>query len=186
MPAQPSKRALVVEDLGRIPDDGYRYELQSGELVSEPMPGFRHGRIAATIASLVRDHVRRSSLGLVVVVEAGFLLSRAPDTVRGPDVALVARDRLEAIDDDRKAFPGAPDLAIEIVSPSNTPADVHAKVADYLAAGTRLVWVVDPETEQVTVYRQLLRPRRLSPGDTLDGEDVIPGLRVGIAEIFEG
>jgi len=89
------------------------------------------------------------------------------------------------LEDPSKAFPGPPDLAIEVVSLSNTASGIHAKVADYLAAGTRLVWVVDPEAETVTVYASLLAPRAHVVGQDLDGGDVLPGFRVGVEEIFE-
>jgi len=177
---------MTAEDLDRLPDNGFRHELQSGLLVSEPLPGFRHGRVAVAVASLLREHARRHGLDLLVVVESGFILSRSPDTVRGPDVAVVTRQRADRAGDLRRSFPGAPDLAVEVVSPSNSPVELHAKVADYLAAGTRLVWVVDPEVETVTVYRDLLAPRTLLASDSLAGEDVVPGFQVEVAELFEG
>ena len=116
---------------------------------------------------------RGNSLG-VVLTEGGFLLSRNPDTVRGPDVSFVRADRFNAEEAGRGYFRGAPDLAIEILSPSNRPGETHAKVADYLAAGTRLVWVIDPMQQIVSVYRSLLSPRRIAADGVLDGEDVLP------------
>ena len=113
------------------------------------------------------------------------MLARKPDTVRGPDVAFVSRERFERNADTVKAFAGAPDLAVEVLSPSNTAAAMHAKVADYLAAGARCVWVVDPESQTVTVYTSLLWPYRLGEEETLDGDDVVPGFRVRVGEIFE-
>ena len=178
-------RLLAVEDLYAMPDDGLKHELQAGMLVSEPLPGFRHGRVAGNVAGLLRDHVRPRGLGVVLVSDTGFVLARRPDTVRGPDVAFVSRARREAAGDPVGAFPGAPDLAVEVVSPSNTRPALHAKIADYLAGGTRLVWLVDPERETVTVYRSLLSPRILCRGDDLDGEDVIPGFHAAVADVFE-
>ena len=176
---------LTEEDLYAMPDDGWKYELQAGLLLSEPLPGTRHGRVAARIVELLVTHVRRHGLGVVIGNDSGFVLARSPDTVRGPDVCFVSRERFEKIGDTIRAFPGAPDLAVEVLSPSNTPAAIHAKVADYLAAGTRLVWVVDTEKETVAVYRTLLAPRLLSEADALEGEDVIPGFRASVAELFE-
>ena len=166
-------------------DDGLKHELQAGILVSEPLPGFRHGRVALKTGALLLAHASRRDLGVVLSNDSGFVLARRPDTVRGPDVAFISHERLAAVDDPVGAFPGAPDLAVEILSPSNTPALLHAKVADYLAAGTRLVWLVDPERETVTVHRSLLSPRVLSLDEELDGEDVVPGFRVRVAELFE-
>lgn len=82
-------------------------------------------------------------------------------------------------------FPGAPDLAVEILSPSNTPAAIRGKVAEYLVAGTRIMWIVDPDSRTVTVYRSLLVPHVLAEAETLDGEDVVPGFRITVAELFE-
>lgn len=176
---------LTVDELYSMPDAELKHELQSGLLISEPLPGTRHGWIAVRIASLLDAHVRRSRLGVVLGNDSGFLLARSPDTVRGPDVSFVSRARFDALEDPVKAFPGSPDLAVEVLSPSNTPASMHAKVADYLAAGTRLVWVVDPEVETVVVYRSLLSPRTLHSEESLAGEDVLPGFHVDVAELFE-
>ena len=168
-----------------MPDDGCHYELQAGVLISEPVPGWRHGRVAFRVAELVGAHVRRNHLGVVVTNDSGFILSRSPDTVRGPDVSFVSQERLASVGDPVAAFPGAPDLAVEVLSPSNTPAGMHAKVADYLAAGTRSVWVVDAEARTVVEYRSLLSPRTLLPGDVLEAEDMLPGFALDVAELFE-
>ena len=176
---------LTVEDLYVMPDDGLSYELQAGMLVSEPRPGFRHGRVVAAITEMLVTHVKQRRLGVVLAGDSGFILARKPDTVRGPDVAFVSKERFEKSGDTVRAFVGAPDLAVEVLSPSNTPAAMHAKVADYLAAGTPRVWVVDPEAQTVTVYASLLWPHRLGEDEMLDGDDIIPGFRVRVGEIFE-
>ena len=116
--------------------------------------------------------------------ETGFVLARNPDTVRGPDLSFISRERLKDLDDAR-FFSGAPDLAVEILSPSNRRGEMHAKVADYLAAGARLVWVVDPKRKSVTTYRTLLSPRRLELNEAIDGEEVFPGLVIPLTAIFE-
>jgi len=185
MAAPADRPLLTVEDLYALPDDGLKYELQAGVLISEPLPGFRHGRVAMRIAALLDQHVRGLGLGVVLSNDSGFVLARSPDTVRGPDVCFVRRGRYEDLEEPAKAFPGPPDLAVEVLSPSNTAAGIHAKVADYLAAGTRLVWVLDPAAGTVAVHRSLLRPRILGPEDTLDGEDVVPGFGVTVADIFD-
>jgi Uma2 family endonuclease len=178
---------MTVDDLYSMPEDGRKYELQGGLLVSEPLPGFRHGRVAAAIAELLRSYVRARSLGVVLTCDTGFVLARSPDTVRGPDVAFVARERLPEVGEDAGAFEGAPDLAIEVVSAHDRAAEVRAKVADYLAAGARLVWVIDPapDRQTVTVYRSLLAPRTLGRDDELDGEDVVTGFRVAVADLLD-
>ena len=176
---------LTVEDLYVMPADGYKYELQAGLLVSEPLPGGRHGSVMAAVAEILRAHVKKHRLGVVVAGDSGFIPARKPDTVRGPDVAFVSMERYEQSGDTVRAFAGAPDLAVEILSPSNTSAGMHAKVADYLAAGTRRVWVVDPEAQTVTVYASLLWPQRLGEDELLEGDDVVPGFQVRVGEFFE-
>lgn len=178
-------RPLTEGDLYAMPDDGLKYELQAGLLVSEPLPGFRHGRVAARLSRLLDSYVHERRLGVVLANDAGFVLARDPDTVRGPDVSFVSAERLEAATDPTRAFPGPPDLAIEVLSSSNTAAAIRAKVADYLAAGTRLVWLVDTGREAVTAYRSLLSPRVLAADDEIDGEDVVPGFRVRVTALFE-
>jgi Uma2 family endonuclease len=131
---------------------------------------------------LLGDFVEAHALG-EVFGDTGYVLARNPDTIRGPDLSFVARDRLSNFDDARY-FSGAPDLAVEIMSPSNRAGAMHAKVADYLAGGARMVWVVDSERKSVTTYRQLLAPRRLESNESLDGEDVLPGLTIALETFF--
>ena len=181
-PLHPGK-PLTLEEFYALPEDGLKHELQSGVLVSEPPTGFRHGRIVVDLCSLLRQHVRENDLG-VATAESGYLLAQSPVTVRGPDIAFVSKSRLKGIDDTPTAFPGPPDLAIEVLSPGNTPAAMHAKIADFLAAGTRLVWVVDCESRTVTEYQKLLEPRFLGVDDHLDGRDVVPGFSVAVADVF--
>ena len=155
-----------------------------GFAVSEPPASFRHGGIAAEVFTRLAEYVREGNLGRVVSTETGFLLARDPDTVRAPDVAFVSRSRIERAGTFRGFFPGPPDLAVEVLSPSERPADVHAKTGDYLAAGARLVWVIDPARRQVRVHRSLLRPVILDEASMLEGDDVLPGFSVNVARLF--
>jgi Uma2 family endonuclease len=176
---------LTVESLYAMPDDGNRYELQAGLLVSEPLPGHRHGRIVMNLGAMLHDHVRQNRLGVVVTADAGFVLARNPDTMRGPDIAFVSQPRADEERDNVRAFEGAPDLAVEILSPSDAPAAARAKVAEYLAAGTKLVWLVDPESRTVTAYESIFAPSVLGEDDLLAGGVVLPGFSVRVDEIFE-
>jgi Uma2 family endonuclease len=176
---------LTVEDLYNLPDDGTTHELQAGLLVREPAPGHRHGRVAAHLTALLDTFVRARRLGVVASNDTGYILGRSPDTTRAPDVSFVSRERFDSVGDLTTVFPGPPDLAVEVLSPSNTPTGIHAKVADYLAAGAPLVWVVDSEHERVVVYRSLLSPRTLGSSEKLSGEEVIPGFEVEVSAIFE-
>jgi len=179
------ERLLTVEDLYELPDDGRRYELEAGRLLAEPPPGARHGLVTAVVVRLLGDFARAQGLGVVFTADAGFILARSPDTLRGPDAAFVSKTRFDKVGAVPTAFPGPPDLVVEVLSPSDRAAEVRAKVADYLAAGTSVVWVVDPESQCVTVYRSLLAPRVLAVGDELAGEDILPGFTVRVAELFE-
>lgn len=175
-------RTLTVEEFARLPDDETRSELVRGRVVREPPAGFEHGDIAARVAHRLREFVVREDLGRVVGAETGFVLCEDPPTVRAPDAAFVAAERLPA---DRAGFARlAPDLAVEIVSPSNTMAQMHDKVWDYLDAGTRMVWVIEPRRRTVMVHRSRLDIRLLGEGEEIDGGDVLPGFRLPVTELF--
>jgi Uma2 family endonuclease len=178
-----SKRYMTEADLLNLSDDCCRHELVAGVIVAEPFPTPRHDRTFRRLLRLLGDFVEAHGLG-EVFGETGYVLARDPDTVRGPDLSFVSRERLKDFDDAR-FFPGAPDLAVEILSPSNRGGEMHAKVADYLAAGARMVWVFDPRRKSVTTYRTLLAPRRLELHEAVSGEDVLPGLVIPLEAIFE-
>ncbi|HLF96615.1 MAG TPA: Uma2 family endonuclease, partial [Methylococcaceae bacterium] len=120
----------------------------------------------------------------VFAAETGFILARDPDTVRAPDVAFIRQDRLEQTGIPTGYWPGAPDLAVEVISPSDTYTEVEDKVCDWLEAGTRLVIVVNPRKQAVTVYRSAKQVRLLTGDEVLDGADVIPGWALPVSEIL--
>src|SRR5579872_1712960 len=136
-----SKTLLTLERFEQLPDDGMRHELDEGELVSMPPTLPKHGKVQNRTANVLTNFVDRLSLGLVLV-ESGFQLS--PDTVRGPDISFIRADRAAAMDLDRR-FEGAPDLAVEIISPPQSASDIAHKVEQYLRAGAE-VWVVYPRS----------------------------------------
>ncbi|HEX5041414.1 MAG TPA: Uma2 family endonuclease [Candidatus Polarisedimenticolaceae bacterium] len=171
------------DDLKNLPENGYRYELVEGWLLREPAPALRHGRVQSRILVPLATHVRDHGLG-EVHAELGFVLAKNPDTVRAPDVCFLSSTTLARIEDETRLVQGGPDLAVEVLSPSNRREEVRGKVADLLAAGTRLVWVVDPRRKRVTAYRSLLAPQVLGEGDVLDGEDVVPGFSLPVSALF--
>jgi Uma2 family endonuclease len=173
---------LTIEEFAHLPDDGWRRDLVQGRVVREPPGGFRHGRIAARIVSLLYPFVCEHGLGEIVTAETGFVLFDEPPTVRSPDIAFVTRGRLSSELED--FAPLAPDLAIEIVSPSNTISEIHAKVIDYLEAGTRLVWVVEPRSRSVTTYRSREDIRLLTEAEEIEGQPVLPGFRTKVSKLF--
>lgn len=176
---------LTLEEFQRLPEeDEHRVELVRGRIVREPRPGARHGWLAGRIYVILEAYGRETGFGMAAI-ETGFLLAEDPPTVRGPDVAFIAEERLPAEGIPVGFWPLAPDLAVEVVSPSNSAAEIQEKVLDYLAVGTRLVWVVDPDTGSVTVYRSRDDVRVRTKGDALDGGDVLPGFRLEVTDLFE-
>ena len=178
------KEPVTAEELLRMPDDGFRYELVSGELRKMPPAGNEHGYRAAELSSEPRNHVKANGLGRVYAAETGFRLHSDPDTVRAPDAAFVSRERLEEVGSVEGYWPGAPDLAAEIVSPNDRHTEVVEKALEWLDAGCSMVLVVDPKQRTVTVYRSREDIRILAEGDSLDGADVIPGFSLPVTEIF--
>jgi Uma2 family endonuclease len=176
-------RLMTAEELLRLPDDGWRYELVEGELKRMSPAGFQHGRIAARIAIHLGAHVRRHRLGEVCIAEAGFVLSRGPDTVRAPDVSFVSAERI--IDTDG-FMPGAPDLSVEVMSPSDLASEVSFKTSQYLRAGSRAVVVVDSAKRIVYVHRAAGSDVRTTIiEDVLEVDDVVPGWKMPLGEIFD-
>jgi Uma2 family endonuclease len=178
-------RLITADEFLGWPDEpGCRQELIRGEVATMPLPGGRHGRIAGKILRRVGDHVETADLGETYAAETGFLLERDPDTVRGADVSFVARQRLALITDEAKHIPFAPDLAVEVRSPSDRDVEVEEKVQLWLSAGSQLVWVVDPEARIVVVYRPGAEAVTLREDQEIDGGDVIPGFRCRVADFF--
>jgi Uma2 family endonuclease len=178
-------RIYTADDLERLPDDGSRYELVQGELRKMPPAGYDHGRIGGNFVGPIAVYIRQNKLGLVFLAETGFLLARNPDTVRAPDMAFVARERVNTPTSKEGYWPGAPDLAVEVISPDDSYAEVEEKVADWLNAGTRMVMVINPRTRWVTVYRTGNSAQVYKEDDVLDAGDVVPGWTMAVREIFE-
>lgn len=174
---------LSIEEYERLPtDDAFHDELVRGRIVREPPPASQHGWLQVRIARLLGEFVERNRLGLVLV-ETGFILADDPPTVRAPDVAFVAREHAAGYPSDRYGRT-PPDLAVEIVSPTDRASALQEKVFDYLDAGVRLVWVIDSRSHTATVYRSHSDPSLLRVGDALGGEDVLSGLRIPLDELF--
>jgi Uma2 family endonuclease len=174
---------LTAADVERLSLPDKQVELVRGRLIVREPPGTRHGAIAANLAYHLSAFVRPRSLGMVCAQDTGFHISQDPDTIRAPDVAFIRHERASAIPTSGYAKL-APDLAVEVLSPGDRPAEVLAKVADWLGAGTRLVWVVDPQHSEVRVYRADGTLLVLAAQDTLDGEDVLPGFNCSITDVL--
>lgn len=176
-------RAVTAEELFKFADDGVRYELVKGEIRKMSPAGSEHGKIAMRLGARLDFYVEAHNLGQVFAAETGFRISSNPDTVRAPDVAFVCSERIKTIGTPEGYFPGAPDLAIEVVSPSDTYTGVEDKVIDWLTAGTTMVIVINPRKRSVSIHRQSgITP--LKEGDTLGGGEVVPGWSVSVRDLF--
>lgn len=180
-------RRVTVEELWEMPEKrGTRYELVRGELVEVPGAGALHGLIAKLILKLVDAFVEERDLGLVFGDNLGYVLGRDPDTLRIPDASFVSWDRVPEGGVPDGYWPGAPDLAVEIVSPNDRADDVHDKVREYLEAGTKTVWVLWPKHRSVTANIGLDGTARdLGSGNELNGGDALPGFRARVGDLFE-
>lgn len=145
-------------------------ELVRGRIVDLVPPGAEHGWVTARIVHLLQSFVLPRDLGSVSTGDTGHRIARDPDTVRGPDVGFIARERLPASGPPRGYWDMAPDLAVEVVSPSDSWSRVESKTRDWLAAGTREVWLVDPALREVRIARREMPVEVLRPGQVLRSE----------------
>ena len=179
-----TQKLMTAEELWQLSPEERHGELIRGEFFAMSPAGHTHGSIGATLLILIGQYVRQHKLGKLYTAETGFILSRNPDTVRAPDAAFVTAERAAQQEKQSGFFDGAPDLAVEVISPSEKVDDIEEKLIDYLEAGVRLVWLVYPRTKTVAVYRSLTSAEILTANDTLDGGDVLPGFTTAVAEIF--
>jgi len=172
---------VTVAELERLPDDGRRYDLLDGELISMSPAGEEHGYFAGLVLVALGNFVTPRRLGRVYAAETGFRLESGSETVLGPDVAFVRAERVQR---DKSFARLAPDLAVEVRSPSDRRRSIMEKVGRYLAAGTPLVWLLEPAQRAVTVFAAGEPPRVLGVADVLDGGDVLPGFRLPLSDLF--
>src|SRR5436190_22917356 len=166
-----AKTLLTLQQFEALPDDGNKYELNQGELVVMPMANPEHGLILNNITFILADGLRGTGLGRAFA-EMAYVLFREPElTIRQPDVSFLSRGRIQK---SQVYYEGAPELAVEVVSPSDHAADLNLKVKQYLAAGSQEVWIVYPNTRSVQVYLRSGQTRWLSDQDTISS-DLFPG-----------
>jgi Uma2 family endonuclease len=164
------------------PDERFVSELVRGVVVREPRPGSEHGRAQVAVAHALKRWAR--TVGADVTAESGYILSDDPPTLRGPDVAVVVDPR-SSRGEPGGWTRGAPDVVVEVLSPSDTSSAMQEKTLDYLNAGAKLIWLVDPTARTVTVVRADGTARILRARDTLQGEDILPGFSVAVSEFFD-
>ena len=183
--APSSRRWMTADELLAMPDDGNRYELVRGELsvMSPPSvpPTIVGGNVHGWLWTFLREHLGR---GICGISEAGFLLEREPDTVRAPDVWFLRAEHIPQGGVPDGFWPGPPDLAVEVLSLSDRFIDVLRKAQDYLTAGTRLVWIIDPTGRSAAVFTPAGVPTLLSEDGVLDGADVLPGFTLALRDVL--
>lgn len=176
---------MTADELLRLPAEGWRYELVQGVLHQLPLRTEEHGAIAANILIALGVYVHAHKLGYVYTAGTGFLLGTNPDTVLAPSCGFVCRARVEATGGLLHSYrPGAPDLTVEVISRDARYLDVTERVEDWLEAGARLVWVVDPRGQRIKVHQPDQPPVKLTIADQLDGGDVIPGWTLPVQDVF--
>lgn len=174
-------RTITDDELLRLPEDGCKYEVVDGELVRTSPAGLLHGRVIGRLFLRLAAFVEAHRLGDVLGSNALFVLPSG--NKRGPDLSFLAAGRFDSVRD--AVFPEiVPDLAVEVLSPSDSPRQVLDKVGEYLQAGVRLVWVIDPKGRGATVYRSLADVRRVGADEALDGEDVLPGFACRLCDVL--
>lgn len=176
--AQPA----IETDLLALPRDGRKYELVDGEIRVSPA-GFRHGVVSVRLSRRLENFVAERRLGYVLDSSTGYRLPGG--NVRSPDVSFVVASRVPTAELPVGFADFAPDLAVEVLSPDDRERDVLDKVGEYLSAGTRLVWVIDPEKRSAAVFRTLTDVRRIDDAGCLDGEDVVQGFACDLAELLK-
>ena len=173
---------MTAEELIKLPRGRLRYELIKGELLTMSPAGEQHGAVIMNLAVSLGQHVNATKLGRLYAAETGFKLESDPDTVLAPDIAFIKRERVGTIS---PAFrQGAPDLAVEVTSPGESRNKVAKKAQQWLELGAHVVWVVDPQKQLVTIYRSDSEAKTLTAADALTGDDVVPGFKILVSEIF--
>ncbi|MDQ3817352.1 MAG: Uma2 family endonuclease [Acidobacteriota bacterium] len=175
---------MTADELLRLPRGRFRYELVKGELITMSPAGSEHGAIVVNLTLLLGQHVKANKLGIVFGAETGFKIAENPDTVLAPDVAFISIGRIPASGIPKEYWRGAPDLAVEVLSPGDAARKVDEKVRRWLSAGAKLVWTVNPRQKSVTIHRAAKDALTLSEDDELSGEDVVPGFQCRLPEIF--
>lgn len=174
---------MTANELLHWPEDGFRSHLMAGELKQRPFREFGPSVAVSRLGCALSSYVEENQQGCVAAC-AGFWLETNPDTVLAPDIGFVAKENLPNPLPKRGYFWGMPDLAVEVVSPSETMESVDEKVAKYLERGTRLIWILRPLRRRIEIHRINGESEFLTEKDTLSGEDVVPGFEIAVNRIF--
>jgi len=165
---------ITADQLLQMPDDGFRYELVKGALKKMTPAGFHHGELVANLTAPLAVHVKANKLGVVLGAETGFKIESNPDTVLAPDIAFVRQERVLQTGRTDNFWPGAPDLAVEVLSPSDTVYEVEERVAVWLAAGASMIWVLNPRQRTLHLHRPNAPSQTLTRATFLTGRTLSP------------
>lgn len=179
-----STALMTAEELMELPDDDLRHELINGELITMPLPKLPHGRTATRLGAPLLQFVVENELGEVYISDVGFQLTRNPDTVVGPDISFISKERLEQGGDVEGYWQGPPDLAVEVYSPGYRPGKVRDRISRLFSFGTKQVWIVDLKHSTVAVYRSESDITTFSGSDYLEAQDMFAGFRISLERIF--
>ena len=175
---------MTAEEYMQLPrGEGFRHELINGELITMPSPGFPHSRTATRLLVALAQFVLEHELG-EVFAELGVKLTLNPDTVLGPDISFITKQRLDERPDLEGYWPGPPDLAVEVWSPSNRPGKVNARISSLFGYGVKQVWIVNQKKRIVTIYCSPSDSITFSGSDELQADDILPGFRISLDRIF--
>jgi Uma2 family endonuclease len=181
---QPIATPMTADDLLRLPDDNWRYELVRGKLIRRDYLGTRSGVVSAKIGAKLGRYTEEHHLGICGAAGWGFLLESAPDTVRPVSAGFVRAEQVPTNDISDGYWPGAPDLAIDILSTSDGFTYQMTKAVELLAAGARLVWLIDPDVRKAVNFRPGQMPAVVYADGELRGEDVVPGFVLRLADVW--
>jgi len=177
-------KPMTAAEVAELPRGRERYELVRGELRTMPPTGRDHGFVESAIFRLLANFVAEHDLGFVTPGDCGYLISRNPDTVRAPDVGFISTARAHEVASQEHYWSLAPDLAVEVLSPSDTTYDVDEKLQDWLTAGSLAVWIVNPRQRTILVYRPASNPVIYRAGEVLAAGDVVPGFQFPVNDAF--
>jgi Uma2 family endonuclease len=180
----PRKKEWTESELEALPEDGYIHEVVNGELVMSPKNNYQHGDICAQLLIALGTYASTHRLGAVWDSSTGFWMRNR--NCRAPDISFISKGRLRGFKrSSTQFFPGAPDLAVEVLAPSNTPAEIDNRLKDFFASGTQLAWIIHPKEQFVEVCHSPIQRKIFGPAAVLDGEQLLPGFQFPIGELFK-
>lgn len=178
---QPASKVWTEEEISQLPDNGYNVEVVDGELCWSPKNNRLHGRVCSRLLMYLGLHAMQNRLGEVWDSNTGFWMANG--NLRAPDISFVSAARLK--DNPLTSFfKGAPDLAVEVLSPSNSRREIEERLRDFFASGTKLAWVIDPDQEIAEIIKSLSDRRIIGSNGVLDGENVLVGFKVSLSDLF--